>query len=78
MVFTAMRQAPGLQAVIEIEREGGRIEVLPLVPEAGNPARFMSAAAPQEPHEFTARLRLSSSKGEEVLPFGMVEPGGHH
>jgi cation diffusion facilitator family transporter len=78
MAFTAMRQAPGLQAAVEIEREGGRIEVLPLVIVSGNPARFMSTAAPQEPHEFTARLRLSSSKGEEVLPFSMVEPEGHH
>ena len=78
MTFTASRAAPDLQASIEIDRDGGRIEALPLKRMAGNPQRWTSSTAPQEPHEFAARLSLRSGSGTEALPFTMSEPADHH
>jgi hypothetical protein len=38
---------------------------------------FTSDAAPDEPHEFEARLVLERVGNREVLPFRMSEPEGH-
>lgn len=66
----------GLSAEVAIPREGG-MEILKLLP-TNEATVFQSEVAPEEPHEFNADLRLSSSEGSEVLPFAMHEPQGHH
>lgn len=76
MVFTASRQVPDLHVSIEIDRSSGRVEALPLEQTAENPGRWLSAVAPEEPHEFAARLRLRSGERAEALPFSMSEPQG--
>ena len=78
MTFTASCAAPSLQASIEIDRDSGRVEALQLVNSADNPTRWMSTMAPEEPHEFAARLRLRSGERAEALPFTMTEPEDHH
>lgn len=72
LLFTATRMAPGLEAHVEIRRDG-RKETLPLV---WNPtdARFTSLAAPEEPHEFDAELHLRAADRTEVVIFRMAEP----
>lgn len=77
MRFTATRLALGAEAVVVIDRQDGREETLPLVPQAGNPSCLMSTGAPAEPHEFTARLHVRAGDRVEVLPFRMAEPVGH-
>jgi cation diffusion facilitator family transporter len=77
MTFTASCAAPSLQASIEIDRDSGRVEALQLV-SSDNPTRWMSTKAPEEPHEFAARLRLRSGERAEALPFTMTEPEDHH
>ena len=56
MQFTAAQAAAGLDALITIQRARGRIETLPLTSLDGKPLRFISATAPEEPHEFEARF----------------------
>ena len=75
--FSATKAAPELQATISIRREGGRVENLHLSPARGNPSCFMSEAAPEEPHEFTAGLELRSGGRSENIEFVVVEPHGH-
>ncbi len=77
MQFTASRAVVDLEARVEIQRERGRIEMLALVALPGDRSRFMSATAPQEPHEFDARLNLSAADRSEALPFRLVEPAHH-
>lgn len=69
MTFTASRAKPGLQASIEIDRGNGRVEVLQLKPTVENPQRWISAAAPEEPHEFAAKLNLRSEERIEAMAF---------
>ncbi len=78
MRLTAREHVEDLAAVVEIHRSGGMVETLPLLPSHNVSHRFESTVAPEEPHEFDAELRLSSGKGQETLPFRMVEPEGHH
>jgi cation diffusion facilitator family transporter len=68
----------GLTATVTIERPEGKIEVLPLVGVANNPLVYQSAAAPEEPHEFSAQLRLKAGDRIHVSHFKMAEPAGHH
>jgi len=77
MRFTAGRHAEGLEATVTIERDGGHVETLALTPVPGNRHVFISAAAPAEPHEFDAQLRLKAGDRKDVLTFKMVEPEGH-
>jgi cation diffusion facilitator family transporter len=51
---------------------------LPLLPQDGELGVLMSTNAPAEPHEFDARLVLRVGDHEEILPFRMLEPEGHH
>ena len=74
---TVSQAATGLDASITIQRERGRIETLSLDALAGNPLRFMSATAPEEPHEFDAQLHLRAGERSEVLPLRFTEPHGH-
>src|SRR6266511_2804650 len=57
MQFSASRAAADLEAAVEIERGNDRVELLPLAALPGDRSRFRSSVAPQEPHEFAARLR---------------------
>ena len=77
MRFTSAHAIPGLTASVQIQRELGRTEALPLSPSPDDPTRFMSATAPEEPHEFDAELLLRLAGGEESHHFRMVEPPGH-
>ena len=76
--FTASRVAAGIKAVVTIQRGHDRTETLELAALSGNPPRFVSAVAPEEPHEFDAQLHLQADKRAEVLPFRVVEPEDHH
>ena len=74
MVFQAAQGAEGLDARVEIDREGGLIESMPLVSSASNRGRFTSSKAPEEPHEFNARLVLRRGERTESLAFRVEEP----
>jgi hypothetical protein len=76
--FTVLDDAPGLACVVTINRGGFEREVLPLQPLAGSLRVFLSAAAPAEPHSFTATLDLELKGVVRSLPFGMTEPENHH
>ena len=67
----------GLQATVTIDRSGAQQETLPLIAVHGNEGVFESTVAPDEPHEFTAQLRLMLGAREDVLAFKMAEPAGH-
>lgn len=71
------KHASGLEAVVEIDRGGGKIERLPLLPSQRNHHALISSTAPAEPHQFDAVLKLMAGIEVDDLPFGMVEPEGH-
>ena len=77
MQFTASRAPADLQATVAILRQNSRVETLVLAPLTGNPARFVGAVAPDEPHEFDAQLHLQAGGHSEVLPFRLIEPEAH-
>ena len=77
MRLTIDRHADDLTATVIIDRPGGP-ETLTLEPVADNHHRLESTVAPAEPHEFQARLILVAKGREQLLPFEMVEPEGHH
>ena len=64
------------ELVVEIQREN-EIEKLVLIksPDAAN--TYLSAVAPAEPHEFSARI-ICSGKNKDAVQFAMKEPEGHH
>lgn len=66
----------GLKALVRIRREAGD-EKLELFQNADG-AEFESSIAPEEPHEFDAELELSAGDQQDILPFRMIESGGHH
>ena len=76
MLLHTTRAVTGLLAEVEIQRAEGRIEVLQLVPMATNTAHFISRAAPEEPYEFDAVLRLGDGENAVTLAFHMAEPKG--
>jgi cation diffusion facilitator family transporter len=71
------KHAHGLQAVVEIQRKGGVVEALPLLPSPSDHHALVSTLAPAEPHEFDAILKLLAGERSDVLPFTMEEPEGH-
>ncbi|MER9559776.1 hypothetical protein [Mesorhizobium sp. M0323] len=75
--LTIDRQADDLAATVIIDRPGGP-ETLRLEPVGDNHHRLESTVAPAEPHKFQAGLVLTAKDREQVLPFKMVEPEGHH
>ncbi|MER8499355.1 cation diffusion facilitator family transporter [Mesorhizobium sp. M1142] len=77
MRLTIDSHADDLEATVIIDRPQGP-ETLPLGPVAGDHQRLESSVAPAEPHEFEARLILTAKGKEQILPFKMVEPEGHH
>ena len=67
----------GLKATVTIDRAGGKVETLPLMPVTGKPRIFESLTAPAEPHEFAAQIRVQVDDRNDVLNFVMKEPVGH-
>ena len=65
-----------LHARVTIDRFGGKVETINLLPVHGNAGVYLSALAPEEPHEFSAQLRLLAGSKEDILPFKMTEPYG--
>ena len=78
MRLRVSRHAEGLIASVDIERAGGRTEILDLQPVGDDHHLLQSRTAPEEPHEFSARLRLAAGAELEELAFAMTEPAGHH
>lgn len=79
MRLTLVRGIQGLEASVKIDRPGGQVESLQLLPASPDHKLFQSMAAPDEPHEFDAQLLLRDRSGsEDVLSFRMREPEGHH
>ena len=62
------RHAEGLTASVGILRNNGRTEVLDLVPVGGDHHLLQSLAAPEEPHEFSAKLKLVAGNVNRVMP----------
>lgn len=77
MRLSLERHIPGLGATVTIDRAGGKIELLQLIPVAGNDGVYLSMVAPDEPHEFSAQLRLKLADRDDVIAFKMAEPVGH-
>lgn len=75
MRLTLSRRTDGLKAVVVIDRAAGP-ETLVLSPSQGDLSTLESQSAPNEPHEFRARLILSADDKEEVQEFRMAEPVG--
>jgi nickel/cobalt exporter len=66
------------ELLVEVTRAYG-IESLKLVRSPDDSRVFLSGAAPEEPHEFTAKLILNQAGHTvESFPFSIVEPEGHH
>lgn len=78
MQFSAKRAVVGLTAVVRIERDAGRVETLALNVSRDDPTKFMSTAAPQEPHTVQGDLVLNVGKRSETVPFRIFEPDDHH
>jgi cation diffusion facilitator family transporter len=76
MRLTLSRRTDGLKAVVVIDRAAGP-ETLVLSPSRGDLSTLESQSAPDEPHEFRARLILSADDKEEIQEFRMAEPVGH-
>ncbi|OJY28851.1 MAG: cobalt transporter [Rhodobacterales bacterium 65-51] len=76
MRLTIDRHAEGLTAMVVIDRPNG-LETLFLAPDAGDHHRLQSLVAPDEPHEFDARLVLQANGKSLDLPFRMTEPEVH-
>ncbi|NTI26757.1 cation transporter (plasmid) [Rhizobium rhizogenes] len=77
MRLSISKHAKGLQAVVEIARDGV-VERLPLLPSPGDHHALISNVAPAEPHEFDAVLKLMAGGEVDDLRFRMEEPEGHH
>jgi len=75
--FTVSQAVAGLQATMAIQRAGGRIETLLLESLGGKSLRFVSAAAPEEPHEFDAQIHLRVGDRNEAVALRFTEPHGH-
>ncbi len=68
------RVEPGLEFRVIINRSEG-LEVLELFKQEGTD--YLSAVAPNEPHEFSAELEIKTGDSREVFTFEMHEPEGH-
>lgn len=70
------RHAPNFSARVEILREAGS-EWHDLLADPQDHHRLLGQNAPEEPHEFSAKLHISTQLGDIVLPFDMHEPSDH-
>jgi len=67
------------QIFVEIERGNGQVEVLHLLSSPDDSKMFLSAVAPAEPHEFSARLLLKANGvNQEAQSFKVHEPDHDH
>ena len=66
MRLTFDRAVGGLRATVTIDRDGGKVETLELLPVSGKPLAFESTVAPEEPHEFSAQLKLTAISGDDL------------
>ncbi len=64
----------GLNATVTIDREGDRGEPLILKATGASPLVYDGNTAPEEPHVFSARLRLTTMTGSEILHSEIIEP----
>jgi cation diffusion facilitator family transporter len=78
MRFSANAPLSNTSVTVTINRDKGAVETLVLMPEPGSATVFISDRPPDEPHEFSAQLRLQSSNRHEVLPFQVYEPSDHN
>ena len=76
--FATKRATAGLTAVVRIRRDAGVVETLALIVSRDDPTKFVSTAAPAEPHTFHGELALGVAGQTEVLPFHVIEPDDHH
>ena len=67
-----------LHATVRINRGSSGTETLVLSSVAGSHTAYLSAVAPEEPHEFVAVLDLQQGKARVELAFHMAEPEDHH
>ncbi|MBY3198585.1 cation diffusion facilitator family transporter [Rhizobium laguerreae] len=77
MRLSISKHARGLEAVVEIARDG-LVERLPLLPSPADHHALISNVALAEPHAFDAVLKLMAGVEVDDLPFRMEEPEGHH
>ncbi|MBY3053683.1 cation diffusion facilitator family transporter [Rhizobium laguerreae] len=77
MRLSISKHARGLEAVVEIARDG-LVERLPLLPSPADHHALISNVALAEPHAFDAVLKLMAGVDVDDLPFRMEEPEGHH
>ena len=75
--FRIDKHAENLTASVHIDRNGGRVEVHGLRPVIGDHHRLQSISAPEEPHEFTAKLLLVADERHAEIPFTMKDPNTH-
>jgi len=75
--YTTLQSVSGLRVVVKIARDDHRVEVLVLSKLPGTANQFLSAVAPEEPHEFDAQLCLELAGRSEALRFHVAEPEGH-
>ena len=76
--FATTRATAGLTAVVCITRDAGLVETLALIVSRDDPTKFVSTAAPAEPHTFHGELALCAAGRTEALPFHVIEPDDHH
>jgi nickel/cobalt exporter len=74
MRFTSASVLNSQELTVEIGRDAGH-EVLHLEQSPDDPKIYLSMEVPQEPHEFSATLRLVE---KDRFEFKMSEPEGHH
>ena len=74
--FSSTKNSNELKARVIINRSTG-LEILELS-RISNSLDFISDLAPNEPHEFSAELELSSNGEIEIFQFQMKEPEDHH
>ena len=78
MRFSSRNDLIGQELFVEITRGHG-IETLTLMRSPDDGKIFLSGEAPDEPHEFFARLILNqSAQPKEAFPFFIKEPEGQH
>lgn len=76
MQVTFTHHAAGLKVAVNIKRPSGE-EHLVCAPTRDEPHRYVSNAAPAEPHSFDATLNLRAGDQVEIIEFQMEELHGH-
>lgn len=73
MQVTLTHHAAGLQVAVNIRRPSGQ-EHIYCIPLRNEPHRYVSRAAPAEPHSFDAALNLRAGDQSEIIEFQMDQP----